>query len=242
MKIEFSQNKKDIYEDISLYIKNDSIHPLALTNPLMRPMEAQALYTSISTHGQLEAIYVYRDRVIDGRNRLNALLSLGIKKIKVSHVKRTMSIQDIKLIVQMKETKRMMTTPQKAAKAYKQVVDSNGSVSLRSAAIANAVGITEVRAARDLYHLNQGRFDLLFKGKSIKLLNGKHSNSIRAVLTDTVELASKDLENATDEKQPIDRSPDWKQSVHDAWKSTTKSLASDDKINYLKSLLRAGVL
>jgi hypothetical protein len=61
-------------------IKEDyQFHELAGIFPLMTEENLTALKNDIAKNGQIEPIWIYDGRIIDGRNRYNALESLGIE-------------------------------------------------------------------------------------------------------------------------------------------------------------------
>jgi hypothetical protein len=57
------------------------IHPVANLFPYMSADEFSALKSDMQRNGQREPIWVYQDRIIDGRNRYRACAELGIKPI-----------------------------------------------------------------------------------------------------------------------------------------------------------------
>lgn len=54
-------------------------HPVASMFPLMEGAEFDALVADIAEHGQLEPIWLYEGKVLDGRNRWRACQQLGIE-------------------------------------------------------------------------------------------------------------------------------------------------------------------
>jgi hypothetical protein len=54
------------------------IHPFATLFPEMAAREFDAFAANIRAHGQLEPIWTYQGKVIDGRNRLRACIALGL--------------------------------------------------------------------------------------------------------------------------------------------------------------------
>lgn len=56
-----------------------TFHPIADIFPLMTGDEYQALVTDIATHGLYEPLWLYEGQILDGRNRWNACVELGIE-------------------------------------------------------------------------------------------------------------------------------------------------------------------
>ena len=56
-------------------------HPLANLFPLLEGTEAEALGADIAANGQHEPIWLYRDQILDGRNRYLQCLRLGIEPV-----------------------------------------------------------------------------------------------------------------------------------------------------------------
>jgi len=113
--------KKDIAEVrevIAFRIdKIKGIHPLANINPMMNDQEFQALKDDIELNGQLEPIYIYRDLIVDGRNRTKALSQLGSKTVLAYEVPWNSTTEDIRIIVMGEENRRHQSQSQLAVKA-----------------------------------------------------------------------------------------------------------------------------
>ena len=54
-------------------------HPIADIFPMMSKVEYQELKEDIQKNGLIETIWTYQDKIIDGRNRFNACMELGVK-------------------------------------------------------------------------------------------------------------------------------------------------------------------
>jgi ParB-like chromosome segregation protein Spo0J len=58
-------------------------HPVSEIFPLMNPAEFDDLVEDIRARGQLQPIFTYKGEILDGRNRYNACVKLGIEPITV---------------------------------------------------------------------------------------------------------------------------------------------------------------
>jgi hypothetical protein len=58
---------------------NLTAHPLADIFPLMEGEEFDALVQDIKDNGLKEAIWLYEDKILDGRNRYNAVVKAGLQ-------------------------------------------------------------------------------------------------------------------------------------------------------------------
>ena len=65
--------------------KDLEIDPLATLFPPMAEEEFARLKSSIAVHGQLEPIWTYQGRVVDGRHRLRACRELGIEPVVLAY-------------------------------------------------------------------------------------------------------------------------------------------------------------
>ena len=105
-------------KDVNLSTFDDKIHRLALQMPLMSKNDFEALVKSIDEVGQLEPILTYRGFVIDGRNRINALKSLGRETVIVQALPHKTEMNDLVLIINAKEARRKQTRLQLAISGY----------------------------------------------------------------------------------------------------------------------------
>lgn len=53
-------------------------HPISNIFPMMSDSEFKELKEDIQKNGLIEPIWVYQDSIIDGRNRFNACMELGV--------------------------------------------------------------------------------------------------------------------------------------------------------------------
>ncbi len=105
---------ENVYE---LNISNLKIHQLANINPMMDDKQFEALKNDIELKGQLEPIAIYRDLIVDGRNRTKALAQLGSETVLAIELPWNYSTEDIRSYVMSKEKRRHQTQSQLAIKA-----------------------------------------------------------------------------------------------------------------------------
>jgi hypothetical protein len=165
-----------------LDIDSLKIHKLALTNPPAGKSDFDSLRDSLATNGQLEPVIVFRNKIIDGRNRYNALHDLGVKYILAEKLPHTTSIKDLEGIVKMKETRRHQTVAQKAIKAYR-VMQEDG-LRTRDAAIECGVSEAEVsRVNRIANKLGTDILNELFSKGRCKLPNGRSTGTLSTIIS-----------------------------------------------------------
>jgi len=95
-------------------------HYLSKINPLMREHDYIALMISLEQYGQLEPIWLFRGKVIDGRHRLKALKEIGSKTIKANELYHLYSKEQLKELLIMKHTHRSEDAMDKAIKAFRE--------------------------------------------------------------------------------------------------------------------------
>jgi len=100
------------------------IHDFANINPMHSEDDFLALKHSISLIGQQEAIILFKGKVVDGRNRLQALKELynetedvKYKLVKYKKLPTTLSLNELEEFIIAKETRRHKTPVQKAIQA-----------------------------------------------------------------------------------------------------------------------------
>ena len=90
-------------------------HPLANLLPMMRPARFARLKQSIEFEGQQESVVVFEGRVLDGRNRLQACLELGIP-VRVRHFQGTTD-EALLYVISANQHRRDLSKSQRAAVA-----------------------------------------------------------------------------------------------------------------------------
>ena len=143
-----------------------TLHPECLNTPSMSSEQYEALKLSIDAYGQLDAITIFRKRIVDGRHRWLVMQELGLTTINTVAMANNSSLQDVKDLVMNKETRRHETTAQLAITAYRLT-----KTGLTQAAAAKQVGVEVKRVGEaKKIEVTYGRsdiLDLIFSGEKL---------------------------------------------------------------------------
>lgn len=162
------------------------IHPLAENMPLMDDGDFKALVQSIDDIGQVDPIYVYRGLVVDGRNRLNALVKLKHSIVLVQNLPHKTTKEELSLIVNAKEARRKQSKLQLAISGY-NIWNTTGE---RQDVVAKRLGIgdTSIRKIKDMIEklgMSQDVLKSLHDGNSfvIDSTRGISTNKLESIYT-----------------------------------------------------------
>lgn len=144
-------------------------HKESLITPLMTESEFHSLKIDIMNNGQLDPITTYRGKVVDGRNRCNVLRELQKTTVKAVAMKTNSTIEDVKSLVQSKETRRKQTPTQLAIYAFKLIEQKVSGMT--QVQVAHQIGTTDkaIGQARFLNKHLPHLLDILFEGKKVKI-------------------------------------------------------------------------
>ncbi len=179
------------------------IHPEALRTPKMTSVQLDALYKSIDVSGQLDPVWVYRNRIVDGRHRYICLNRLGIETIKVIRMPNNSTLSDIRDVVLGKEIRRHQTPTQLAISAY-DLMKEKGMTQADSAKMIGATrkGIGLVKQIVELY----GRRDIIDLLKNGDKFPHKEFSTTESLLTIVGWLSeNSDVKGSKELTIPIDR-------------------------------------
>ena len=166
------------------------IHELAFENPMMNDEQFQALKESIATDGQLEAILIYRGKVIDGRNRIKALKELGIEFVLYEDLPNNTTLEDVRGIAMKKELRRHETKAQLAIRAYRLMI--RDSIKAKDAALlvgSSAADISKIK--RVVNALGVNIINDFFENSSVILPDRTRATNITKLVSYVVELEKK---------------------------------------------------
>lgn len=105
-------------DSITVGGKKYKIHPLANRLPMINEIEFDLLKNDIAANGLQESIILYKDQVIDGRNRLQALneLNMNITDDNIEHLEGEMTDEELEsYIASLNLFRRHLTPDQKIA-------------------------------------------------------------------------------------------------------------------------------
>ncbi len=129
---ELTKAAKEGWGAVDLKVKNENFNVMRIADtkihnmvykltPPMTNEEFIDLIEDIAKHGQIEPVKIWKKAgtpfIVDGRNRRNALLALGIEYIKYVEVNIT-TLEDLRVRILSWDRKRKTTASQKAIVAY----------------------------------------------------------------------------------------------------------------------------
>ena len=168
--------------DTMVFEKN--IHNLAKINPLMSYVEFEALKHSIRQNGLLEPILLYQSKVIDGRNRINALRALGVKEVLYKKIKNNTPMNLVEKLVIIKETRRKQSSTQLAITALICIL-SGIYTTHKEAAIAIGVSPKQIQRAKQVAeYLSEDEMNALHAGGVYTTRFDEATSSLQKILED----------------------------------------------------------
>jgi len=140
-------------------------------NRLNDELEQKALEDSIKELGQQEPITLYLNVIEDGKNRYNALKTLGFSHMKVRIIADSESYEDVSDILRATEIRRHQSKTSLACSAVIEYTGKNNHKKISEIASSYAVSKSMLESALYLYNLKEYRyaFNLLREGKKIIL-------------------------------------------------------------------------
>lgn len=157
---------------------------LAGVVPMAMPAEQATLTAHIKEHGQKEPIVLWEGKVVDGRCRQKALVSLG-RHISYKELDGSLSRKDVEVYVKAVNTRRNLTSSQKVAAACKEYIKGKGTVTQTKVAKSWGISTRILLNAVWLYELDSSIIQTVFDGGTVAIVdsNGKHklSNKITSI-------------------------------------------------------------
>lgn len=144
------------------------IHKAASLVPLATKEEQEALRADIELNGQQQPIALYRGKIVDGRNRQNACIELGIS-VDAMEIPNNMTLKEVENYVKSVNTRRNLTGTQKAITAFKEHNDKN--ISIADAARRWGIGRNYIYDAKFINTHRPTWLDILFNGGKIEFVD-----------------------------------------------------------------------
>ncbi len=145
------------------------IHKAASLVPLPSKEEQQALVDDIRINGQQVPISLYRGKIVDGRSRQNACITL-MRPVAAKELPNNMSITEVESFVKSVNTRRNLTRVQKVITAFKS---SQKETNPNYAAHARSWGLSkqELYNAKFIAENRPEYIDILFNGGKIEYVD-----------------------------------------------------------------------
>lgn len=181
--------------------KKYEVHELANIVPMASKKELEALKVDIATNGQKEPILLYKNKIIDGRNRQLVCMELGIA-VKTKEITETMSDTDLAAYVKSLNTRRNLTDTQKVMSALKYQ-EKNKTTNVTT---AQMWGVSE-RTLKNAKYINKYKpefIEPLFQGRSVEIIDLETENKTTSKKITTIAKSIK--RNNEYEKVTVDTS------------------------------------
>lgn len=175
------------------------IHPLANIVAMASEQEQAALTNDIATNEQEDAAVLWQGKIVDGRCRQLACISLGID-LKTRELDPNLSEEKVALIVKSLNTRRNLTMTQKVVSAYKQQLRTNETNNI----IAQqwAISVPTLKNCKYVAQQSPAFIEPLFNGKVIQIFNKKKGITVTTNRINTIAKILKD--NTDNDRYTID--------------------------------------
>lgn len=181
-----------------------NIHDVAKDNPMMSENAFKGLLSSIQEIGQQEPIKVWRGKVVDGRNRLKALETLGIIEVKYITLPHKATREYLQAIADGSEARRHQTATQLAIKAFR--VHQKTGLSLKTCATRAGVSLSSVNLVSAISKIRPDILKILQDGKLFKLSTGYATDSLQSINKDLKKLSIESSLSPEDIEEMIGKS------------------------------------
>jgi len=140
--------------------------------PMAIPAEQEALTQDILENEQTDAIILWRGRVVDGRCRQQALVTLG-KHIMYKELDSELTEQEVAIFVKSVNTRRSLTLTQKAMSAARSKLLGTDTRANLTIAKSWAVGKDMFQNAKYIWETREDLAKDLFDGKGVNIVDAK---------------------------------------------------------------------
>jgi hypothetical protein len=172
----------DIFQNDSIeYSHYDDldIHSLAGVNPEMDVYDFEAFKIDIRENGIKEPLWMYRNKIIDGRHRIKAARKLGITQVPYKILKQNYTKRELLNILRSKHMRRNLDPLAKTLMAYRYFEEQGGSITradaenkygIKGRSISMVIKIKEILGERVINELFAGEYVEYINDKGIKKL------------------------------------------------------------------------
>jgi ParB-like chromosome segregation protein Spo0J len=188
--------------------------PIANENPMLSEEKLKILQDDIAANGQLNPVVIFKDKIIDGRNRLAAIRNLK-KDLKVVYV--NSSYEDaVSLAKSYNDKRRHMSKSQFAMRAAYAIIKSREDTNQKKISVDNVSEVAE------------------------SLVSKRHVESALKLVNNNAELANKvfmgelDLSDALRSVGVAAKQPSSKSEIETYLTKTYSATAAEEYKKYLK--------
>lgn len=176
---------KDSPDMVCLQLDEAVLHDIVNTHPVMTDVQFTSFKNSIESKGQMEAVLLYRGKIVDGRHRYKALKELNADVIYATRLPNNMKLEDTQELAEASENRRHQTPTQLAIKGYKYWKDKG--CTQKEAADSVGCSMANLKHVSKLDKLGRNDvIDLLWRGYKVDISdNGaykKPSDSLLAIV------------------------------------------------------------
>lgn len=167
-------------ENLDVLKLRHRFHKLSEIHPYQTDEQFQALCLSIESDGVMVPITIWKNKVIDGRHRVMACESLGIKEIACKIIPYNTRLEEVRDIVMNSENRRHQDAASLSIVAFNRMKQEQ----LTLARISEVSGVSK-RNISNVVWLSKHQPDiitLLFEGKHIKIGDYKTTRNLNAVV------------------------------------------------------------
>ena len=158
------------------------IHDLAALVPMATEVEQIALTEDIKENGQRDAIVLWRGKVVDGRCRQKALVTLG-RHIMYKELDDSLTEDEVAIFVKSVNTRRNLTITQKAMSAAKSKLEGRDKRANPIIAKSWTIGLELFKNAKYIWEHNKSMAQDLFDGKAVNIIDAKGNATTSSKVT-----------------------------------------------------------
>jgi len=178
-----------------------------LQNAYGTSLERDAIGLSIKTHGQLEPIVLWKKRgmvnVIDGRNRIDACMALGIEKLNCVYLPTNSTKKELQMYIDKTRVRVNTNKEQKAIEAYNRTIlpkDHIDKLTQAEASRVLGVQVIDIKHCSAINKIAPSILPELFKNADYQMVksNGKSTRALSSIRKELETRDARDKQGVAD--------------------------------------------